>query len=273
MVDVIKAYHGDWAKFGDSPEYKKWENEGVGQTYNAQWLIGAVTLYLQQTNPKFLAPIFNASSISVTNLIPDIYELSTRNVLPSDPPAERLLARFPDEIISVFPSPSGQVLAFAVGEPVRPALYVIAQATNGSPVRVDEGTDRSRLVDGRPGPRIRQDHGPIRLARKRYAVGDHHQPPRLRDQWTSACQVRGSQGPRRNTPGSNSFSSLSTRGLSPRRSDSFRSTPHPFAGCDGGHAATLVVVCHSTRQYTNFGIRGSSCGYRAPSGPRRLFLR
>ncbi len=140
MVDVIKAYHGDWAKFGDSPEYKKWENEGVGQTYNAQWLIGAVTLYLQQTNPKFLAPIFNASSISVTNLIPDIYELSTRNVLPSDPPAERLLARFPDEIISVFPSPSGQVLAFAVGEPVRPALYVIAQATNGSPVRVDEGT-------------------------------------------------------------------------------------------------------------------------------------
>ncbi len=140
LVEVIRAYHGELAKFGDSPEYKKWENEGVGQAYNAQWLVGAVTLFLQQTNPKILAPIFNASSISVTNLIPDIYELSTRNILPSDPPAERLLARFPDEIISVFPSPSGQVLAFAVGEPGRPALYVIAQATNSSPVRVDEGT-------------------------------------------------------------------------------------------------------------------------------------
>ena len=64
---------------------------------------------------QILAPIFNASSISVTNLISDIYELSTRNVLPSGPPAEKLLARFPDEIISVFPSPNGQVIAFAVG--------------------------------------------------------------------------------------------------------------------------------------------------------------
>ncbi len=139
MVEVLQTYHGDWAKFGDSPEYKKWEDDGVGQTYNAQWLIGAVTLYLQQTNPKILAPIFNASSISITNLMPNIYELSTRNVLPSGTPAERLLLRLPDEIISVFPSPSGQVIAFAVGESVRPALYLIPQSTNNSPVLVDEG--------------------------------------------------------------------------------------------------------------------------------------
>jgi hypothetical protein len=149
LVEVIQAYHGDWAKFGDSPEYKEWENEGVGQTYNAQWLIGAVTLYLQQTNPRILGPFFNASSISVTNLIPDIYELSTRNVLPSDPPTERLLARFPDEIVSVFPSPSGQVLAFAVGEPDRPALYLIPQSTNSSPVMVDQGvTEAAWSTDG-----------------------------------------------------------------------------------------------------------------------------
>src|SRR5208282_737730 len=149
LVQVIQTYHSDWAKFGDSPEYKKWENEVVGRTYKAEWLTGAVTLYLQQTNPRILAPIFNASSISVTNLIPDIYELSTRNILPPDPPAERLLARFPDEIISAFPSPSGQALAFAVGEPVRPALYVIPQATNSSPVLVDEGvTEAAWSADG-----------------------------------------------------------------------------------------------------------------------------
>ena len=149
MVEMIQAYHGDWAKFGDSPEYKKWENEVVGHAYNAEWLTRSVVLYLQQTNPKILAPILDASSVSITNLISDIYELTTRNVLPSDPPAEKLLARFPGEIISVFPSPSGHVLAFTVGEPDRPALYVIAQSTNTSPVMVDEGvTEAAWSTDG-----------------------------------------------------------------------------------------------------------------------------
>jgi hypothetical protein len=149
MVDVIKAYHGDWAKFGDSPEYKKWENEVVGHAYNAEWLTRAVALYLKQTNPKVLTPILDTGSFSITNLIPDIYELSTRNVVPSSPPAEKLLARFPDEIISVFPSPNGQVLAFAVVEPDRPALYVITQSTNSSPVKVDEGvTEAAWSADG-----------------------------------------------------------------------------------------------------------------------------
>jgi hypothetical protein len=149
LIEVIQAYHGDWAKFSDSPEYKKWENDVVGQTYNADWLTRAVALYLQQTNPKILAPFLDASSISITNLIPDISELNSRNVLPSDPPAEKLLARFPDEIMSVFPSPSGQVLAFAVAEPDRPSLYVIPQSTNSSPVRVDEGvTEAAWSTDG-----------------------------------------------------------------------------------------------------------------------------
>jgi hypothetical protein len=149
MVEVIQAYHGDWAKFGDSPEYKKWENDVVGQTYNAEWLTRSVALYLQQTNPKILAPILTASSISITNLIPDIYELGTRNALPSDPPAEQLLARVPDEIIAVFPSPSRQAIAFAVGQPDRPALYVIPQSTNSSPMRVDEDvTEAAWSTDG-----------------------------------------------------------------------------------------------------------------------------
>src|ERR1051326_5604840 len=105
LVPVIQAYRGDWAKFGESAEYKNWESEAVGHTYNAEWLTRAVVLYLQQTNPKILAPIFDASPLSITNLVPDIYELSTRNVLPSDRPAENLLARLPDEVLSVFPSP------------------------------------------------------------------------------------------------------------------------------------------------------------------------
>ncbi|HUJ71855.1 MAG TPA: hypothetical protein VLZ30_06395 [Verrucomicrobiae bacterium] len=149
MVEVIQKYHGDWAKFGDSPEFKKWESEAVGQTFAAEWLTASVALYLQQTNPKVLAPILEASFFSITNLTPDIYELSTCNVLPSDPPAKRLLTRLPDEILAVFPSPNGQVLAFAVGEPDRPALYVIAQSTNSSPVLVDKGvTEAAWSTDG-----------------------------------------------------------------------------------------------------------------------------
>jgi len=143
LVQVIQAYHGDWAKFGDSPEYKKWENDVVGHTSDA------VALYLQQTNPKILAPILDANSVSITNLIPDIYELRIRDVLLSDPPAEKLLARFSDEIMSVSPSPTGQVLAFAMGEPDSPALYLIPQSTNSSPVLVDQGvTEAAWSTDG-----------------------------------------------------------------------------------------------------------------------------
>jgi hypothetical protein len=149
FVEVIQTYHDDWAKFGDSPEYKKWENEVVGHTYNADWLTRAVALYLQRTKPEILAPILKASSLSVSNLIPDIYGLSTRDVLPANPAGERLLGRFADEIISVFPSPSGQAIAIAVGEPVRPVLYVISQSTNDSPMRVDDGvTEAAWSTDG-----------------------------------------------------------------------------------------------------------------------------
>jgi hypothetical protein len=149
MVEVIQKYHGDWAKFGDSPEFKKWEDEVVGHAFGADWLTRSVALYLQQTNPKVLASILETSSFSITNLIPDIYELSTCNVLPSDSPAGQLLTRFPDEVLAVFPSPSGQILAFAVVEPDRPALYVISQPSNSSPMMVDEGViEASWSTDG-----------------------------------------------------------------------------------------------------------------------------
>jgi hypothetical protein len=149
MVQVLQAYHGDWPKFGESAEYKKWENDVVGHTYKAEWLTRAVVLYLQQTNPRILVPVVDTNSFSITDLVPDIYELNIHNVLPSDPSAERLLARFPDEILSVFPSPSGQTLAFAVAEPDHPALYLILQATNSSPEKVDDGvTEAAWSTDG-----------------------------------------------------------------------------------------------------------------------------
>jgi hypothetical protein len=149
LVEVIRAYHGDWATFGDSAEYKKWENEVVGYAHDAGWLTRSVALYLYQTKPKVLTPILDSGSFSITNLIPDICELSTRDVLPSDPPAEKVLTRFPDDIIAVFPSPTGQMLAFAVGEPDLPALYLIPLSSNSSPVKVDEGvTEAAWSTDG-----------------------------------------------------------------------------------------------------------------------------
>jgi hypothetical protein len=153
LVEVIKAYHGDWSKFGESPEYKKWESEEVGQIYNPDWLPRSVALYLKQTNPKLLVPIFSTNSISVTDYIPDIYELAVRQILPSAPPSEQLLAQFPDKVKSVWVSPTGQALAFAVEEPGRPALYVIANSENHVAVLVDTGvaeaawsTDGQNLV-------------------------------------------------------------------------------------------------------------------------------
>ena len=134
----------------NSPEYKKWENEVVGNDVQCGMADSVGSVYICNKRTLRSSPPFSMRvPVSITNLIPDIYELSTRNVLPSDPPAERLLARFPDEIISVFPSPNGQVLAFAVGEPDRPALYVIPQSTNSSPVKVDEGvTEAAWSTDG-----------------------------------------------------------------------------------------------------------------------------
>jgi hypothetical protein len=148
MVQALQEYRGDLANFGDSPEYKKWEGEMVGHPFNTGWLTRAVALYLQQTNPKVLVPVLNASSVSITNLIPDIFELRTRNVLSLDP-SERLLVRLPDEIVSVFPSPNGQVFAFVAANPDRPALYIIPQITNSFPLQVDEGaTEAVWSMDG-----------------------------------------------------------------------------------------------------------------------------
>jgi hypothetical protein len=135
----IQGYQGDWSKFGDSELFKKWERAEIGDSYHGDWLIGSVALYLKQTNPQLIAPVLQAMSISEQDLLPDIYEIIIRNVLPSDSPSGQLLARLPDEVLWVSASPNGQAVAFAVAEPSRPALYVISQSANSQAVLVDTG--------------------------------------------------------------------------------------------------------------------------------------
>ncbi len=151
---IIRSYHGDWSKFGESEPYKTWENTETGKTYNGEWLILSVFFYLQQTNPEVVAPILEAMSKDKKawleeDFIPCIHEIILRDVLPSGPQEEELLARVPDEIRWVGVSPNGQAVAFAVEEPNRPALYVIRRAVDSRPVLVDEGvTEADWLTDG-----------------------------------------------------------------------------------------------------------------------------
>ncbi|HVM59929.1 MAG TPA: hypothetical protein VMV72_03600 [Verrucomicrobiae bacterium] len=153
LVNTLENYHGEWSKFSDSAEYKKWESNAVGRAFAGDWITRSVVLYLQQTNPKILAPALNSSSLSISNLIPDIHELRTRDVLSHKAGSEQLLARFPDEVLATFPSPNGNVLAFTLGEPDGPSLYLLATSTNGLAVKVDDGvleaawsTDSRNLV-------------------------------------------------------------------------------------------------------------------------------
>ena len=52
LPGIIRSYHGDWSKFGESEPYKTWENAETGKTYNGEWLILSVFFYLQQTHKR-----------------------------------------------------------------------------------------------------------------------------------------------------------------------------------------------------------------------------
>jgi hypothetical protein len=156
LVKVVQDYHGEGSNFTDSVSYKKWQQaEGLHVT------IQSVTFYLQQTNPQAIAPIFKAISVDgqamMNDLTPDIHEIVIRNVLPSEPPADQLLARCPFEILWVGASPNGQVIAFAVDTPEHPSLYVISRISPSQATLVDEGvteadwtTDGQNLVYAKP---------------------------------------------------------------------------------------------------------------------------
>jgi hypothetical protein len=154
LPGIIKDYHGDWSKFDESEPYKTWEKTETGKTYNGEWLILSVFFHLQQTNPQVIAPVLEAmpkdkKADVEENFIPRIHEIIVRDVLPSGTQAEQLLARFPDEIRWVGASPNGQVIAFTVEEPNRPALYVIPRSADGRAVLVDEGvTEADWTTDG-----------------------------------------------------------------------------------------------------------------------------
>ena len=147
LLEMIQNYQGDWSKFGESEPYKKWDHTEIGETYNGGWLVRSAALYLKQTNPQAIAPIFK--TIPENDIIPDVYEIIVRGVLPPEPLADQLLARFPDDVRWVCASPAGQVVAFTVEEPQRPALYVVSQAAGSQAVLVDEGvTEADWSTDG-----------------------------------------------------------------------------------------------------------------------------
>jgi len=154
LVWVIQSYHGEWSNFTDSVSYKKWEQmERVHDAYNGDWLIQPVAFYLRQTKPDVTAPIIEAMKPDIkTNsdyFVPDIHEIIIRNVLPSEPPTDQLLVRFPFSILWVSASPSGKAIAFAAGTPVHPSLYVISGSADAHAVLVDEGaTEADWSTDG-----------------------------------------------------------------------------------------------------------------------------
>lgn len=154
LVKVIQDYHGALSNFTESVSYKKWEQiERVGETYNGTWLIQPVVFYLRQTNPEVVAPFFKGMSAKVEInpdwFNPDIHEIVIRNVLPSEPSADELLARFPVDILWTSASPNGQVIAFAAETPGYPSLYVVSRTANTHATFVDEGvTEADWSTDG-----------------------------------------------------------------------------------------------------------------------------
>ena len=148
LVKVIQDYHGAWSNFTDSVSYKKWDQ---AEAIHASVL--SVTFYLRQTNPQAIAPILEAMSADekakIDDLTPDIHEIVIRNVLPSEPPADQLLVRFPFGILWVAASPNGQVIAFAGDTPEHPSLYVIPRTPHAQTTLVDEGaTEADWSIDG-----------------------------------------------------------------------------------------------------------------------------
>ena len=148
LLKAFQSYHGEWSNFTDSVSYKKWEQaEEVGEMDNEIWLFQSTTFYLRQTNPQAIAPILKAMSADekgkIDDLTPDIHEIIIRNVLPSEPPADELLARFPVNILWASASPNGQMVAFTAKTPGRSTLYVIPRSAAGHATLVDEGVSEA----------------------------------------------------------------------------------------------------------------------------------
>ncbi len=154
LVNIIKNYHGEWSNFTDSASYKNWNQaEEVGEIDNEIRLFQSTTFYLRQTNPHAIAPVVEAMppdvKTNIDEITPDIHEIVIRNVLPSEPPADQLLVRFPFDILWMGVSPDGQLIAFTVKTPVHPSLYVISRISHSHATLVDEGvTEADWSTDG-----------------------------------------------------------------------------------------------------------------------------
>jgi len=148
LVKVIRGYHGEWSNFTDSVSYKKWD-----EAERSHASVQSVTFYLRQTNPQAIVPVLKAMSpdeqSKINDLTPEIHEIVIRNALPSKPPTDQLLVRFPFSILWVGASPNGQMIAFTADTPERPSLYVVPRTLNARAILVDEGvTEADWTTDG-----------------------------------------------------------------------------------------------------------------------------
>jgi hypothetical protein len=147
---LLRDYQSDWSKFADSGAVEKWQERygalaakyqgGDWMDSRANALTGPV-FFLAQKYPDEVAPLLKALGEPAGGdfLRPRIAELVVRSIFPGDN-NEQLLARSADDILWCRAAPHGEAIAYVVGEPVRPALYVVSARAGGSaPIRVDEG--------------------------------------------------------------------------------------------------------------------------------------
>jgi hypothetical protein len=161
MRVLLRDYRGDWSKFADSNPLEKWQEQygaltakyqgGTWMDSLANGLTGPV-FFLAQKHPEEVAPLLKAVGAEPGGselLQPRIAELVIRSMVPDDAKSERLLARTADDILWCRAAPHGEAIAYVVGEPVRPALYVVSAGGGDAPVRVDEGaTEAAWTPDG-----------------------------------------------------------------------------------------------------------------------------
>ncbi len=149
LLDLIRSYRGDWAKFGDDdPRFKEWaERLSFAANYSLSGGSGSfgegislVLSYLRARHPTEMAPLLKETmKDDDDSASAAIYELVVCRVVPDAAATEQVLLRSVDVISSARPSPDGRTIAYVLTEPERPALYVLTAQDGSEPVRVDEG--------------------------------------------------------------------------------------------------------------------------------------
>jgi len=149
LLTMIRAYQGDWSKFGDGdPKVEEWAKHldfaAQYSTGQSSFTVGPSQftmpiVYLRDRYAQDVTPLLEAGQMPNDESDPEVFRLVIRNVLPSDASSEQALVQTADAITWVSPSADGRTVAFVCNEPVRPVLYVVAVNAESDPVRVDAG--------------------------------------------------------------------------------------------------------------------------------------